>query len=192
MVKNRFRRGFVKESEEYAADYRFELDLATHEPLPALDLARHLCVPVIALSKHPKISQPVKLYFSGPGNSMFSAATLPDGTYREILHNDFQHPNRQNSNIMHELAHIILGHPPKPPMLENSCRNFDPVAEREANGLAFILLVPKPAALFAFERFSSLQEAALHYGVSVQLLKHRIQVSDVRRWSQNRRKQREV
>ena len=108
MVK--LRRGFRKEAEEYAAEYREELDLANHDPLDPVGLAEHLLVPVHALSKHPTIPCDIKSHYARVGNSRFSASTLVDGTYREIIHNDYQAPNRQRSNIMHELSHIILGH----------------------------------------------------------------------------------
>jgi Zn-dependent peptidase ImmA (M78 family) len=186
LVTKRLRRGFRKEAEEYAEDFRRELNLAPHDPLSPLALAELLGVPVFALSTHPTIEPQVKAYYRGAGQSEFSATSLPLGSYRQILHNDYQHANRQNSNVMHELSHIILGHPPKPPLLGDSCRNFDPVAEEEANQLGFTLLIPKPAALYAFERFRVRADAAEYYGVSVSLLNHRIQITDVRGWSANR------
>lgn len=189
-MTKRLRRGFRKESEEYAEEFRSELNLAPHEPLSPLSLAELLGIPVLALSTHPAIDPSVKAYYRGAGNSEFSATSLPFGSYRQILHNDYQHVNRQNSNVMHELSHIILGHPPKPPLLGDNCRNFDPVAEEEANQLGFTLLVPKPAALFAFEQFRLRADAAEYYGVSVSLLNHRIQITDAPRWSANRARRR--
>lgn len=186
VAKSRLRRGFVKEAEEYALEYRQELEIARHAPLSGRELACHLDVNVTGISEHPAIPEEVKLYYSTNGSNEFSACTLPDGTYREIVHNDNHHPHRQNSNIMHELAHIILGHPPKPPLLADSCRNFDATAEKEANQLGFTLLIPKIAALHAYEKFVSLKSAGDFYGVSQSLLKHRIQITDIRRWSQNR------
>jgi len=182
----KLRRGFKKEAEEYSKELRLELGLQVHNPINPMILATHLCVPVYELSSHPLISDEVKIYFATAGSSDFSATTLPDGTYRAILHNDYQHINRQNSNITHEIAHILLGHPPKPPMICDSCRNFDPVMEREANELGFILLVPKVAALFAVEAIGNIDRAALHYGVSRSLMSYRIKITDVRRWAANR------
>ena len=79
MGKPRFIRGFIKETEEYAADYRLELDISMYEPLSALTLATHLAVPVTGLSVHPTVDWEIKQYYCGPGNSEFSATTLPDG-----------------------------------------------------------------------------------------------------------------
>jgi Zn-dependent peptidase ImmA (M78 family) len=180
------RRGFRKEAEEYAEEFRAELGLEPHSPLSALGLAAMLEIPVTALSEHPTIPVEIKAFFQGRGNSRFSATSLAKGCYREILHNDYQHPNRQNSNIMHELAHIILGHPPHSPMLDDGCRNFDPIAEQEANQLGFTMLIPKPAALFAVEAFRTRADAANYFGVSLPLLQHRIQITDAINWARNR------
>ena len=180
------RRGFRKEADEYAVEFRKELGLEEYEPLDHFVLARHLDIPVHALSKYPSLPDDTKRYFKGAGKSIFSATTLVDGIYNEILHNDFQHPNRQHSNITHELAHIILFHPSRPPLLNGSCRNFDALLEKEANELGFTLLVPKAAALLAIEEFPELRDAAEHYGVSEKLLRYRVGITDVMRWARNR------
>ena len=184
----KLRRGFRKEAEEYALEFREELDLDGHETLDPFRLAEHLDIPVHALSEYPTITDDTKRYFKGAGKSIFSATTLVDGTYCEIIHNDFQHLNRQHSNITHELAHIILGHPPKLSILNGSCRDFDPSLEQEANVLGFTLLVPKTAALYAIEGFSSLRDAAEYYGVSQSLLNLRIRITNAEVWAKNRRK----
>lgn len=184
----KLRRGFVKESEEYAAEFRQELGLAEHVPICPYALAGHLDIPIAPISIHPTITECVKRHLAGSGKSSFSAVTLADGTYREILHNDYQHPNRCTSSIMHEIAHIVLGHPPKPPFLGDSCRSFDPIMEKEANELGFTILVPKPAALFAIESFYDRSTAASHYGVSVTLLNYRIRKTNAEGWSYNRRR----
>lgn len=181
------RRGFVKESEEYAIEFRQELGLAYNGAICPYALAMHLDIPVTGVSNHPAIADEVRTHLAGRGKSSFSAVTLADGAYREILHNDYQHPNRRASSIMHEIAHIVLGHPPKPPFVGDSCRSFDPVMEREANELAFAILVPKPAALFAVETFQTRESAAIYYGVSLKLLNYRIRKTDVERWACHRR-----
>lgn len=186
MSKIRLRRGFRVESEQYAEEFRSELGLKQHEPLHPNLLCDLLCIPVYKLSSCSEVADDDRRFFQGPGNSLFSATSLPFGTRRAILHNDYQHVHRQHSNIMHEVAHILLGHPPRPPLMGDSCRNYDPVLEYEANQLGFTLLVPKRAALYALESFVSLAEAGEYYMVSQKLLAHRIQITDVRRWAMNR------
>lgn len=186
--KFRHRRGFMKEAQEYAKEYREELQLEENEPLCPFHLAKHLDIPVHKLSTHPNIPDNAKEYLMNGGANEFSATTLVDGTYKEIIHNDAHHPNRQNSNVAHELAHIILGHEPRPPMAGDGCRNFDRRMENEAKDLGCILLVPKPAALLAVEGFHTKDDAAEYFKVSTSLLNYCIQRSDAHRWAMNRRK----
>ena len=185
-MARKLRRGFIKESEEYAEEYRKELGLQANSPLNPVVLANHLEIPVHDLSTHPAISVKEKEFFLCKEPNLFSATTIADGNYREIIHNDNHHPNRQRSNIMHELAHIVLGHPPKPPMLDENCRNYDPIMEREASELSFILLIPKPAALHIVEEIKDISQAYELYGVSPQLMQYRLRKSDAKRWARNR------
>jgi hypothetical protein len=184
----KLRRGFVKESEEYAIEFRQELGLLESSPICARKLAEHLDVPVLMLSSHPTIPPDVKAYFRGKGNSSFSAVTLADQAFRQIVYNDYQHPNRHSSSIMHEIAHILLRHPARPPFQKDACRDFDPIKEKEANELGFAILVPKPAALLAVESFGDRKAAADYFGVSVTLLNYRIRKTNAEGWSFNRRR----
>ena len=123
-MAGKLRRGFRTEAEDYAIEFRTELGLARHAPLAATALAELLGIPVKGISEIPDIDPAVLNYYRMAGNSEFSATSLCDGSYREIVHNDFQHANRQNSSIMHEIAHIILGHPPKPPLMEDNSQKL--------------------------------------------------------------------
>lgn len=182
----RLRRGFRKEAEGYAQEFRDELGLLPTAPMSAFQLAELLEIPVIGLSTIESMEPSIVSYYQGAGSEEFSATSICDGSYREIVHNDFHHPNRQNSNVMHEISHILLGHPPKPPLMEDNCRHFDPVAEFEANQLGFTLLVPKIAALHAVEKFVSRSAAAKHFGVSTAVLNLRIAITDAAGWARNR------
>lgn len=89
--------------------------------------------------------------------------------------------------MMHEIAHILLGHAPRPPLMDDGCRHFDPKSEKEASELGFTLLVPKHAALRIVEKRVDLRRACLIYGVSKQLLTYRIRITNATRWAENRR-----
>src|SRR4051794_12669462 len=128
----KLRRGFRKEAEEYAEEFRTELSLDTSGPLCPFRLAQHLDIPVIPLSNLEGLSPLYLNYVREDSQITFSATTVADGSFKLIVHNDFHHPFRQNSNVMHELAHILLGHPPRPPLADNNCRNFDAQSEYEA------------------------------------------------------------
>lgn len=184
----KLRWGLKTEAEEYAEEFRVELSLQIDGALCPFQLAQHLEVPVFGLSKLPGLPTACLDHCLDEGQSEFSAMTVNDGPYRMIVHNDFHHPHRQNSNVMHEIAHIILGHPPRPPLTGDGCRHFDSVLEREANELGFTLLVPKRAALRVVEERIPTNVACALYGVSPQLLNYRISITDARGWAANRRR----
>lgn len=184
------RRGFRKDAEAYAEEFRGELHLDLDGPLCPHDLASHLAIPVTPLSQLPGLDVAHLRYVTADGQSIFSATTVVDGTFKMIIHNDAHSLYRQNSNVMHEIAHIVLGHPARPPMTSDKCRTFDPTLEEEANQLGFTLLIPKLAALRIVESGMATDVACKFYGVSRPLLNHRIAITDARRWASNRRKYR--
>lgn len=183
----KLRRGFKTEAEEYAEEFRVEMSLPIDGPLCPFQLAEYLAIPVVKLSELPDLP-PACLDRCFSGQSEFSATTVNDGPYRMIVHNDSHHPHRQNSNVMHEIAHVLLGHPSRPPLTGDGCRHFDSMMEREANELGFTLLVPKRAALRVVETRIPTTAACMVYGVSPQLLNYRISITDVRGWAANRRR----
>src|SRR5204863_333711 len=112
------------------SEFRKELSLPLEAPLCPWKLAKHLEIPVVKLSEL-GLSIPAIRFLRGPGRDFFSAVTVVVGYYRAILHNDGNHPVRQASDISHELAHGILGHPPMPPFNERGCRTINAEFEAE-------------------------------------------------------------
>lgn len=175
------RRGFKTEAEEYSKDFRAELSLQPHMPLCPLKLAEHLAIPVFPLSAFLEFAPDTVKQLGGKGKSAFSAVTVfYDRTSRVIVHNDKHHPFRRTSNLAHELAHGILGHPPTPPLDERGCRSYNKAIEEEADWLGATLLVPRPAAFHIVANGIALTEACKIYGVSRKLLDWRIGITGVR------------
>ncbi len=173
-----FRYGFKTEANWYAREMRRELGLALYSPLCPWKLAEHLEFSLVPLSSYETAAPELVAYYrSISGKKDFSAITLFDGPVRWIVHNDWHHPKRQAANIAHELAHGLLLHPPKPPLDGKSSRHFDAALEEEANWLGPALLVSDEAALFIEERKLTLSEASGRYGVSVDLVRMRLNVS---------------
>src|SRR4029077_3030660 len=103
------RRGFKTEAEEYAEEFRSELSLPVDGALCPFQLATYLEVPVVGVSELPDLAPSCLAWCSNGGQSEFSATTVNDGSFRLVVHNDSHGPYRQNSNVMHEIAHILLG-----------------------------------------------------------------------------------
>ena len=177
-----FRRGFKKEANTTSREIRAELGLAADAPLCPFMTAKHLEVVVIKLSafksQHPKA---VGYLTSMAGQNEFSAITVCIGTQRVIVYNDGHSPARCAANIMHELSHLLLMHPPHPLCGENGKRHFDAILEEEASWLGPALLVSDEAAVAVAKRNIALRSAANEYGVSTQLMQMRLNVTGAQR-----------
>jgi Zn-dependent peptidase ImmA (M78 family) len=94
------------------------------------------------------------------------------------------HPETREANtLMHELAHLIIGH--KPARLDITgdglmiLSSYDKQHEDEANWLAAALLLPREALLHARRQGMTDQQAAVTYGCSTVLFTMRIQTTGV-------------
>ena len=186
-MSRNLRRGFKTEAEYYAGLFRAELRLAPHDPLCPRALADHLCIPVRDFSTHPGVAEKDRAYWRTGADSTLSALIIHKGTYKEIVHNDFHHPRRQNSNIAHELAHIILGHPLTAPIKSNGERAYNADIEEEAKWLGAALLLPKKAAVHIVLNSVPIDLVQSSYGISEVMLQYRLRVTDAFRCAQNTR-----
>lgn len=175
------KRGFKAEANRLSRQFREELDVDPSGKLCPWALAEFLGIPVLQLSSLASSIPDEVGYLMHDGRECFSAVTVSVGWRRTILHNDANHPNRQASDIAHELAHAILMHPPSPPFSEVGKRVFDKDLEEEANWLGFALLVSEEAALHIAKSGWSDQQAAAKYSVSEDVVKMRLGVTAARK-----------
>lgn len=165
-------RGFKAKANRMAIDVRADLGFSACDPLDPLAVCNHFEIEIVPLtSLGPKIA-----HFTDVERGAFSAVTVPCGMRRAIVHNDRHHPDRQRSNIMHELAHAFLGHKPCSAFNCDGERQYDGGVEAEASFLAGTLLITNEAAWHIVR--TGLQNAARRiYGVSQQMLNYRLRVS---------------
>lgn len=154
------------------------MNVAASEPLCPVRLAKHLDVPIIELTKLPDCRERKDLLRK---HHDFSAAVCFDGLAAFVLINDAHDPKRQASDIAHELAHVLLRHPPANPFHDNGLREFSPEHELEAERLGPNLLLSNEAAFQALaltkngqHTLSSLSNA---WGISEQVIRMRINLS---------------
>lgn len=172
------RRGFKTEANWYSREFRRELGLAPQSPLCAWRLAGHLDIPITPLSEYLNAIPDHVRYLSSPaGQADFSAITICYSQRRLIIHNDAHSQKRQAANIVHELSHAILHHPPKPPFNEQGSRHYDRDLEDEANWLGPALLISEEAALHIVRRGMSVEEASDYYTASAPLVRMRLSVT---------------
>ena len=141
------RRGFKAQAAELAQEVRAELGLRPLDRLDPRVLALHLTIPIVTLSELAADADGARHFLLiEPG--AFSALTVFFGHRRLIVHNDSHSEARQNSDLVHELAHGLLLHEPTTALDgATGCRNWNDRIEAEANWLTGELLVTRRAAL---------------------------------------------
>jgi len=107
----------------------------------------------------------------------FSAGTVFSGLKRLIVFNDSHPKGRQASDIIHELAHAILGHPPSVPFNDYGCRNLNKEIEEEANWLGPALLVSEESALHIVRQRMNETLAAQYYGCTTSVIRFRLNMT---------------
>ena len=178
-----FRRGFKSQCERRAVEFRKQFGLTDHEVLSADRLAKELRVTVWTTTEVKGLTPETLLVLNDESDQSWSALTLRLGTHHLIIHKPVSSKGRRNNVIMHELAHIILGHE-----LATACiledgslvpGNFDQDQEDEADWLAGALLLPRPA-LLSIRRRQLLDDAACkEHLVSLDMLNWRLRMTGV-------------
>jgi hypothetical protein len=172
-----FRRGFKTWCEKTAAGFRRDLNLTPFAALCPRELAKHLGILVWSPDEIPDFQGRFRDQLLVHDSSSWSALTLERAGQRVIVVNSSHSVPRQNSNVMHELAHVILEHEaarvdvsPQGLML---LETYDLQQEAEADWLGGALLVPREAPLIRLKQNRRLELAAAYFGVSVQLIRMR-------------------
>ena len=176
-------RGFKAWAERTAATVRRELDLSPVAPLDPRVLADRLRVRLVSPHDFPDLPQDVVAQLLHRDATGWSAATLLICDTAIVIYNPMHSPGRQASNIVHELAHIMLKHEPARVMFSQdeqmATRTFDQQQEDEANWLGWTLLLPRDALVAARRRRMAKAQIAREYGVSENLVRYRLQITGV-------------
>ena len=177
-------RGFKTRCEEMSRSLRAELGLDSATLLAAKQLASYLGVylwSVEDLGLAP--SDVTQLVHNDPDS--WSAITVSAADRDAIILNPNHRLGRYSSDVMHELAHLLLGHKPSTMFFagqENlALRGFNKAAEEEANWLAGALLLPRDALVRLRTRNCPTEVACDEFGVSRQMLDFRMRVTGVER-----------
>lgn len=187
-MAHKFKHGFKAEAERYAGEFRKELGLRSDAYLCPRRLAAHLEIPIHGIKGSPVLSADIKEYWLHHPKDPFSGLIISDGSYKEIHHNDFHHPRRQNSDIAHEIAHIIMGHDLSVPIKENGERAYDRAVEEEAKWLGSTLLLPKKSLVMTVLNSYTREMIEDEYQVSWDMYQYRLKVTDAVRAAKNTRK----
>jgi hypothetical protein len=179
------RRGFKTWAEQQAIVQRCNLGLAADAPLPAARLASYLDVIVVGPEQIPGMSPEHLECLLQRDRSSWSAITVSMNACMMIIHNTEHAPTRQESNLMHEMGHIICKHTPTELMrvggLPFLLREYNADQEEEASWLGACLQLPRSALWTAVRRRMTTAEMVQYFQASEDLIRFRRQMTGVNR-----------
>lgn len=177
------KRGFKTESERRATSLRSELGLQPKAPLYARVLARHMGISVITPNEIQGLAQADINQLIGNGSSRWSALTLVTPRKTFIIHNSSHSAGRQESNIMHELSHLVCDHQPSQIVQIDGfafpIRTCDKAQEEEADWVCGCLKLPRDGILWAVRAGMTYEAIADHFASSLDLVRYRVRITGV-------------
>ena len=176
------RHGFKSEAERRAAAARTMLGLSPVAVLDAWTYAKHRGVRVFdfyALGLPALAAR--QLTTTDPDS--WSAMTLQEGDAHVIVLNPSHAITRLRADLMHELAHIDLGHAPARVEVADSglllISDYSDDQEQEADWLGGALLLPRQALVRMHAQRRSVEQIASFFGVSTALCEWRLRMTGV-------------
>jgi Zn-dependent peptidase ImmA (M78 family) len=178
------KRGFKKIAEDKSSEIRKELGLKPTDFLCAFKVCDYLRIPILDITRLGMDDANLK-NLQGEGKSLWSAATIPLGNNEfAIVHNTLHSDARQQSNLMHEIAHILCGHETenteKIGPLSGLMRSYNPEQEEEADWLGSTLQLPRQALISALRRNLTFDEISLAYTASIEMVSYRVNITGVK------------
>lgn len=173
--------GFKAAAKRLALELRGELELSTAEPFDPWRLAKLYGIDVLQLGDVGCSAEALH-HFTVTNPTVFSGALVPLDHGAVIVENDGHPLVRRRSTTSHEMAHVVLEHRFTTTLVnERGCRTADRDQEEEATELAGELLLPFSAAKALARKKTSNEEAALMYGVSVEIGRWRLDSTGARK-----------
>jgi|SRR5215213_9269999 len=171
------RYGFKAQAERISAKARQMVGLPEIAPLPARVLAEAMRVAVLGPRDIPGLPEAVATQLLFEFEKNWSGVLIPVNGENVIVHNTNHLPERQESNIMHELAHLLCKHKPArivpPGRFPWASRSYDCEQEEQAAWLGGCLQLPRCALLAALKRRLNNPAIAEFFGASVEMVRFR-------------------
>jgi Zn-dependent peptidase ImmA (M78 family) len=176
------KRGFKTWADKKSLEIRKRIGLKSWDPLDCYILSKELGIPIITLSdlKEAGFSRDHFAKLINRDSNFF--ACLLQTTQGLILVNNHNYSQkRSNSNIVHELSHVLCEHnfATTIPINGSILREFDKDCEDEANWLAGCLLLPRDGLIWACRKRYTLNQISQHFGASEQMTRWRYNITGI-------------
>lgn len=184
--KNSFKRGFKTWADKKSIEIRKDLGLNWNDALCAFDLISHLNIPLFVPQDFNELDPKHLDELLGNGKEHWSAATIPLKDNKcLIIHNPEHSSQRQQSNLMHELAHVICEHKVDSSIQESGLarmlRHHNQDQENEAIWFGGCLQLPREALIWALKKKMTNTEIAEYYNASEEMVRYRINITGVKK-----------
>ncbi len=177
-----FTRGFKNWCETIALQHRRTLKLRPIDPLDPQAVANSLGIQVRGIEEIPGLDPQVVRILLRDSRS-WSAVTISNGRKNVVILNSAHTGGRPASDLMHELAHVIIGHEPGSAHITEDgsliLNTYNREQEDEANWLGGCLLLPRPALLWIKRQGLEEQAVSGQYRASIAMLRYRLNVTGV-------------
>ena len=184
-AKSILKRGFKSNAEKLAKQFRENLDIHPCAPLCAFKLAEYLDIPVYPATDFLSLTEDINQLSGSDGTDCeWSALTMTTKVGNKIIiHNPFHSKVRQQSNIMHELAHHICKHVRYQEVYDFEIpfgmRHFDELQEEEAKCLGSTLLLPTPCLLWARKNRMTKEAIGNYFSASKDMVIYRMNMTGI-------------
>jgi Zn-dependent peptidase ImmA (M78 family) len=175
------RRGFKADAERRAETIRRQMRRRVADRADAIHIAQYLGAEVRRADELTSLAKLQALEELQPGS--FSACTFSFRDRHVIVYSPLASLGRAQSDIAHEVAHILLDHEIKEVQQLGGLSFFtcDPDEEQEANWQAGCLLLPRSVLLAAAKRGLDAGDIAETFGVSESMAGFRLRATGVLR-----------
>lgn len=168
---------FKRKCETISTEKRHQLSLQSFDALPADRLANHLRVSIVPIESFKQLSKQSYDILTTANN--WSAAIVSCNPI-QIVHNPNHTGARRESDLMHELGHIILKHPMAQfDAYEQPLRQKQ--YENEGTYLGSCLQIPRRGLLWAIQSGMTLAQIAEHFNASEEMVLFRSNAFGLRR-----------
>jgi hypothetical protein len=167
---------FKQRCEAIAVDWRHHFHLRPYDPLPAERLLKTLGGEALSPDQLPNVS------LEGV-RRLLAADDWSAGIVRRnpllIVYHPAHSPARHQSNLMHELSHVLLNHPMVGFSPETGLPLRNARQEAEATYLGGCLQIPRLGLQWAVKRGFTCLQIAEHFGASESMVRFRSNISGV-------------
>ncbi|MDR1678655.1 MAG: ImmA/IrrE family metallo-endopeptidase [Prevotellaceae bacterium] len=186
MATSILKRGFKTDAERLAKEYREKLKIHPCGALCAFKLAEHLEVPIFSATEFVSDEKDIGLLKGLKGElSEWSALTMVTKSgNRIIIHNPYNSNVRQQSDLMHELAHIICNHQRIQQVynfeIPFGMLEYDEVQEEEAKCLGATFQLAKPCLLWARKNGKTIEYISSYFNASEEMIRYRMNTTNIK------------